>query len=149
MLDTRDIQAHYKRMRSDLLTTLDGLSEAQMTERTIHGWSAKDHLTHLALWEELRASEINRISAGFASGCAYTEEQVESLNQINHDLFRDCSVEQARWELERAHRLVLDALEAATPRGLEPEHYTDVGLISDHVEEHIAQLKAWREGRGY
>jgi hypothetical protein len=37
---------------TDLITLLDGLSEAQRTELTdANGWTVKDHVIHLAVWE--------------------------------------------------------------------------------------------------
>ncbi len=144
-----DLQEHYRRMRAELLMLLDGLSDDQMLERTLDGWSVKDHLTHVAFWDELRAADIRRISAGFESACHISEEQVEVLNEINHALFADCSLAQAWWEIEQAHEEVLAALATASPRGLEPEHYVGVGLQSDHEAEHIGWIRAWRERMGY
>ncbi|MCC6946008.1 MAG: maleylpyruvate isomerase N-terminal domain-containing protein [Thermomicrobiales bacterium] len=149
MLDSHELQQHYRTLRTTLRETLSGLTEDQMTERTIDGWSAKDHLTHLAFWDRLRAEEIVRISAGYQSGCGFSEEQVEQLNQIDHALFAACSLEQAWWEVERAHQSVLDAVASASPRGLEPERYSDAALQSDHEAEHIGWLSEWRDRMGY
>jgi hypothetical protein len=32
-----------------------------MLEPTIDGWSVKDHLAHMAFWDDLRAADIERI----------------------------------------------------------------------------------------
>jgi hypothetical protein len=69
--DRDDLLAHYRRSRAELLDAIAGLSEAQMTERTLDGWSVKDHLLHLALWDDVRAAEVVRISAGHESGLAH------------------------------------------------------------------------------
>ena len=44
--DREALLAHYRRMRADLLAAIDGLTEAQMTEQSLDGWSVKDHLAH-------------------------------------------------------------------------------------------------------
>ncbi len=149
-MDRRDeLQEHFRRMRAELLMLLDGLNDDQMIERTLDGWSVKDHLTHVAFWDELRAAEIDRISAGFSTCADVTDNQAETLNQINHALFADCTLDQAMWEIGRAHQRVLDAIAVASERGLEPEHYADVGLESDHEAEHIGWIRQWRERMGY
>ena len=59
MAEDRDgLLQHYRQMREELLAAIDGLSDALMTERSLDGWSVKDHLAHLALWDDLRAAEV-------------------------------------------------------------------------------------------
>ena len=149
MLERNDVIDHYTRLRMNLCVALEGLTDSQLTERTIDGWSVKDHLTHIAFWDELRASDIERISAGHGSACRITVEQCEVLNELNHDMFAHCSLEQAYWELERTHRLVLASIRDAPPRGLEPERYSECGLQSDHEAEHTRWIREWRERTGY
>ena len=65
MPEDRDaLLAHFHQMRAALLAAIEGLNDAQMVEPSLDGWSVKDHLAHLALWDDLRASEVERISAG-------------------------------------------------------------------------------------
>ena len=40
---------HYRKMREELLSAIDGLSEELMIEPSLDGWSVRDHLAHLAL----------------------------------------------------------------------------------------------------
>ena len=66
MPEDRDaLLQHYRQMRDDLLAAIDGLSDGLLTEPSLDGWSVKDHLAHLALWDDLRAAEVLRISAGW------------------------------------------------------------------------------------
>jgi len=53
--DKEALVAHYRRMREGLLAAIDGLSDEQMAERTLDGWSVKDHIAHLAFWDDIRA----------------------------------------------------------------------------------------------
>ena len=48
------------------------LTQAQRTTAGPDGWSVKDHLAHLALWDDIRAGEVERISAGHDSAWRMT-----------------------------------------------------------------------------
>ena len=73
--------AHYRAMRAALLAAIDGLGDATLTEPSLDGWSVKNHLLHLAAWDEIRASEVERISAGFESAWRMTPEQEPAFGQ--------------------------------------------------------------------
>src|SRR5437773_2053050 len=62
--DRDELLQHYGRMREELASAIEGLSDSLMTEPSIDGWSVKDHLAHVAFWNEIRAAEVTRISAG-------------------------------------------------------------------------------------
>lgn len=48
MAEDRDaLLQHYRQMREELLSAIDGLSDELMTEPSLDGWSVKDHLAHL------------------------------------------------------------------------------------------------------
>ena len=68
MAEDRDaLLQHYRQSREELLSAIRGLSDQLMTEPSLDGWSVKDHLAHVALWDDIRASEVDRISAGHDS----------------------------------------------------------------------------------
>ena len=149
MAEDRDgLLRHYHQMREELLAAIDGLSDARMTERSLDGWSVKDHLAHLALWDDLRAAEVLRISAGHAPVCHMTEAQVTVVNELAHALRRDLSLAQVRWELAASRQRVLDAIASATPRGLDASLYGDAGLRSTHEAEHTGWIRRWRREKG-
>ncbi|MGD9711439.1 MAG: maleylpyruvate isomerase N-terminal domain-containing protein [Thermomicrobiales bacterium] len=149
MPDRESLVHHYHMMREQLLAALDGLTTDQLTEQTLDGWSVNDHLSHLVFWDEMRAADIERISAGYESAWRMNERQVDVLNETAHSLRRDFSVDQVLWELERTRRLIETAIANATERGLEPEHYAEPGLISDHEAEHTHWILAWRKRMEY
>ena len=140
---------HYREGRHALLSAIHGLSDAQMTETTLDGWSVKDHLAHLALWDDLRASEVARISAGHVSAWRVTPEQGESYNAIGYDARRGLSLDHVRWELATSRERLLDAIAKATPHGLDPSRYDAAALRSDHEAEHTGWIRRWRTERGY
>lgn len=146
--DRDELLAHYRQTRQELLAAIEGLSDEQMAEPSIDGWSVKDHLLHLALWDDIRAAEVERISAGYESVWQMTDEQDESVNALGYEVRRGLSVDQARYELDASRERLLDAIAAATPLGLEPSRYAAAGLRSGHEEEHTGWLRRWRSERG-
>lgn len=149
MAEERDaLLQHYRQLREELLAAIDGLSAAQMTEPSLDGWSVKDHLAHLALWDDIRASEVERISAGHDSAWRMTPEQDAAYNALGHQLRQALSLDQSRWELATSRQRLRDALASATPRGLEASRYGEAGLRSAHEAEHAAWIRRWRRERG-
>ena len=149
MEEDRDaLLEHYGRTREGLLAAIDGLSDALMTETSLDGWSVKDHLAHLALWDDLRSAEVVRISEGHKSAWRMTDEQGDAYNTMGYDLRRSLPLAQVRWELATSRQRLLDAIASATARGLDASLYGDAALRSTHEAEHAGWIKRWRDGRG-
>ena len=149
MAEDRDtLLQDYRQARADLLAAIDGLSDELLIEPSLDGWSVKDHLAHLALWDDVRAREVERISAGHDSAWRMTEAQDLAYNALGYSLRLPLSVDQVTWELTTSRQKMLDAIASATPRGLDPSLYGDAGLHSGHEAEHMTWIKRWREGRG-
>src|SRR5215210_7085073 len=111
MAEDRDaLRRHYQQMRAELLAAIEGLSDELMTEPSIDGWSVKDHLAHVALWDEVRASEVARISAGHDSAWRMIGDQDGIYSALGHSLRLALSVEQVRWELTTSGQRLLDAI---------------------------------------
>jgi uncharacterized damage-inducible protein DinB len=146
--DKETLLKNYLDMRRDLLAAIDGLSDALMLEPSIDGWSVKDHLAHIALWDDLRAAEVERISAGNETAWRMTGEQDATYNQMAYEMRRNLSLDQVRWEFETSRHRLIDALSAATPRGLDPALYGEAGLVSRHEEEHSGWIRRWRGEKG-
>ena len=144
-----ELLRHYRESRERLLATIEGLSDDEMSEPSIDGWSVKDHLAHLALWDDIRAAEVDRISAGYESAWPMTDDQDEEYNATGYRLRRSMSAAQAKWELESSRRKLLDAITRCTPRALDTSLYGAAGLRSGHEDEHAGWLERWRgERRG-
>jgi uncharacterized damage-inducible protein DinB len=139
---------HYGRTREALLAAIDGLSDELMLERSIDGWSVRDHLAHLATWDEIRAQEVERISAGHASAWRMDGEQDAAYNALTYDLRRDLSLAQVRWELLSSRKRLLDAIAGATERGFDGSLYGEAGLRSGHEAQHTGWISRWRQARG-
>ena len=148
MVENREeLLEHYQQTRQELLASLAGLSDELLTERSLDGWSVKDHLAHISLWDDVRASEVIRISAGYESAWR-TGEQDEAYNSMSYALRRDLSLDQVRWEFATSRQRLLDAIASATERGLDASRYGDAGLRSGHEEQHTEWIKRWRREKG-
>lgn len=147
--DRDDLLRRYRESRVRLLAAIDGLTDEQMSDTSIDGWSVNDHLAHLALWDDMRAGEVERITAGHESAWKMTDEQDEAHNAVGYELRRGMSPAQARWELETSRRKLLDAITAATPRALDASRYGAAGLRSDHEDQHAGWIERWRQERGF
>ena len=150
MAEDRDtLLEYYRESRAVLVAATDGLDRARMTERTLDGWSVKEHLAHVVLWDELRSSEVERISAGHESAWRMTEAHVDAYNEIGHELRKGLSLAQVMWELEHSRARLLRAIGEASARGLDGSLYGEAGLKSDHEMEHAGWIRAWRKRMGY
>ena len=148
MAEDRDaLLRHYGDMRAALLAAIDGLSAEQLAEPSLDGWSVNDHLAHLAFWDEIRAAEVARISAGYAS--AWPPEAHAIYGSIGRELRKHFTGEQARWELDRTHRALLDAIGSVTGVGLDASRYGEAGLLSRHEAQHTAWIMRWRTERRF
>ncbi len=148
MAEDRDaLLQHYRQMREELLSAVHGLSDELMIEPSLDGWSVKDHLAHLALWDDIRASEVVRISAGHDSAWRMTGEQDAPYNALGYSLRLALSLDQVRWELATTRQRLLDAISSATPRGLDASLYGEAGLRSVHEAAHTGWIRRWRRER--
>lgn len=148
MEDKEALIEHYHRTRADLLAAIEGIPDDLMVERSLDGWSVKDHLAHIALWDDVRTSDVTRISAGFDTAWRMSGEQDEAYNTLGHDLRAELSLAQVRWEFAASRQRLLEAISAATPRGLDPSLYGEAGLVSQHEVEHTGWINRWRGEKG-
>ncbi len=146
--DREGLLQHYRQTRAELLSAIEGLSDALLTEPSLGGWSVKDHLAHIAVWDDIRASDVVRISAGHESAWRMTNEQDAAYNALSHDLRLSLSLDQVRWELETSRQRLLSAISSGTARGLDGSLYGEAGLRSPHEAEHTRWIKRWREEKG-
>ena len=145
--DRADLIRHYREMRSALLAAIDGPSDEVLSQPTLDGWSVKDHLAHVALWDEIRVAEVLRISAGFDSAWKTNGEGDDVYNELGHRLRSGLSLDQVRWELADTHARLLSAIQQASERGLDGSLYGEAGLRSNHEAVHTGWLRRWRAER--
>jgi uncharacterized damage-inducible protein DinB len=143
-----ELRDHYRAVRQVLMAAIEGLSEAEMLEPSLDGWSVKDHLAHLSAWDEVRVMEIDRISAGRRSVWPImTREQVDAFNDLTVEVRRPLSVEEVIREMTASREGVIAAIERASERALDSSRYGEAGLRSIHDLDHAETIRQWREQR--
>jgi hypothetical protein len=145
--DKHELLQHYGTSRADFMAAIAGLGDQQLTDTSIDGWSIKDHMCHIAFWDELRALDVLRISAGHESAWRLKTEPEDELNKIAYAMRRDLSLEQVKWEFISTRRRLLDAISSSTPRGLDPSYYGEPSLRSTHEADHMDWIKRWRHDK--
>jgi|GEM_PF-140828 len=94
-----ELLSRIDRSRRELENAIRPLSDAQLTRRGPFGWSAKDHLAHLATWE-LGIVELLQKRPRFAAmGVEEAVSQGKTEDEINELIFR-----------RRAHRTASEVM---------------------------------------
>jgi hypothetical protein len=135
-----------ERSRELLLQAVDGLSDEQMGRRGIDGWSVKDHLIHLTVWDEMRFFEISRIARGGQAGFPDIED-VDWFNDPTVDMRRHLPLTQILGDLAYARDMVLQAVAICPEERLDDSLYDGIGLSGGaaHDRDHAEIIKAWRK----
>src|SRR5690606_20512970 len=105
MTEDRDaLIEHYRSSREEVLAAIEGLTEEQLLERSHNGWCVKDHMAHLAFWDEVRVSEVTPLSAGFDSAWRLPLEDDEALTALVTAARWDLPLAQVEWEFAESRR---------------------------------------------
>jgi|SRR5581483_11523754 uncharacterized protein (TIGR03083 family) len=150
-----------ERIRSSR-AALDGvvgqLSEAQLTTPGPDGgWAVKDHLAHLAAWEQKMLAMV-RGRPGYEGlqldAATYASSDLDQLNAILHERFKALSAADALAESRRSYAQVLAVVEQLSPAELgaryapadDPEDARRMidGIVDNtygHYDEHRAAIE--------
>ena len=139
---------HFRAMRAELLAAIDGLSDAQLSEKTLDGWSVKDHLVHIALYDELRVAEVRRISAGWQTAW-HMPGKDHIYSDLGYDLRANFSPAQVLWEIANTHEQLLAAIAEGSDLILHPERFSEAAMPSTHEAQHTGWIRRWRSERDY
>jgi uncharacterized protein (TIGR03083 family) len=115
-----EFQAHLRNAWILLQATLEALTEERMTERTdAAGWTVKDHLAHLAVWETGIIALLRREPRYAAMGVdleTVQHDDEDEFNEILRARYESATLAEVRDRLRRTH----DGL-AAVVDSLDPE----------------------------
>jgi hypothetical protein len=144
--ERRAVLDSFAASEAGLVAAIDGLTEAQVSERSLDGWSVKDHLAHLAQWHELRWLDLTRLAAGYESAVNSTPEQDEAFNAMTVAWRAGLSWQQTLWEWQTSRTRVLDTLRTLSPKALQRVLRDDWPLRTGHEDEHAGYIRTWRAG---
>ncbi len=138
--------------RQELLTSFQGLAEEQMETPALDGWSVKDMLAHVAMWDEMELPDMRRAARGRARVLDALDDAyqlVDRWNDIQFALRKTLPLEQVLAELDEARHEIMRFLASVAE-----EHLTSgfvpaaCAIQADHDREHAGHIRAWREKQG-
>ena len=153
-----------RRSRSALEETIAGLSEEQLARPGPEGWSIKDHLAHMAIWELGIVALLRRQPRFEAMGGAVAVAQGKSEDEVNDRIYRQhdgLSVPAVLEEFRTAHNQMLQILDELAEEDLfrpyadyvtggqvdrqDPVFWWIVGNTYEHFDEHHNYIQALLE----
>jgi hypothetical protein len=136
--------------RDRVSEAIAGLSEQQMSQPAIDGWSVKDHLTHITLWHELRFFELSRIARGGRAGFPVTDEAgVEHINEQFAANRRPLPLAQVLADLDFAREMIRQAISSCPEDRLGLRFYEELGPHgAGHEISHAEVISEWRKREG-
>lgn len=146
------------REREALDQVLAGLTDAQMTAPGKDGWSIKDHLMHLAAWEQGIVALLNKRSRYAAMGLSRDEwrnKNGDEMNALIHERNKARSLANVRAAFHDSHQQMLEVLNRLTEEDLHkpyshyaPEEPSDdkrpvFAWIAGNTFGHYAEHREW------
>ena len=137
--------------RRELLAAIDGLSDEIVSTPALDGWSAKDHLSHIAHMDEIRFFEIQRVASRLQPAWPPDNQGYgDSLNALGVEGRRHLPLREIVRGLELTRSLVLEAIQNAPEEALDQSRYGEYGLDGGaaHEREHAKAIREWRKRVG-
>jgi hypothetical protein len=153
MTATRDTAAtalaRFDHAWATLDKTVQGLSERELTEiRDPAGWSAKDHLMHVATWEQALLAKLDGRARHQALGLDASTDgsgDWDALNAIIFSATRDRSLRAVLATMRGTYattRAPIAALADGTAASAAAEGFlSDVPGYADHYEQHNGWIR--------
>jgi hypothetical protein len=157
-----ELLAEIERTWMPLTTAIDRLTEAQLTiPQDAQGWTAKDHLIHLAAWERSITSFLKGQPRHEGLGVAeavYLNGTFEDINEVIQQQHKHLSLADAITQLRSTHQQLLALLQPLTDDDLNQPygHYLPdepgrgdgppaIDLIYGNTADHFAEHLSWIE----
>ena len=143
----------------DLMTYLESLSEVDfITNTDAAGWTVKDHVIHLSLWETFLVELLNKRSPREAMGideATWEEGDFDAMNAVMQQNYRDMPLDAVFQRLRDVHQELVSQIEALTDDDLAlavSRYSSDFGSdvpVSSWVEgsssKHYPEHRPWIE----
>lgn len=136
--------------RRELMTSVQGLSEEQMQISLPDGWSVKDILAHVAMWEEIALLDVHRAARGDQTALgAWDHSFAEQWNNIHFVLRKSFPLGQVLTELTEARQGMMEILNSVEEKRLAGGFIPNTCAIhAKHDREHAEQIRNWRQQKG-
>lgn len=150
-----DLLERINRSYAALEAVINPLDDGQLSRRGPQGWSIKDHLAHLAVWELGIAWLLQgrpRYAAMDVEGAIDQYTTMDDINELIYHRNLNLTADEAREKLRKTHQEMLEALEGLSDQDLfqpylaflpqgdegpqEPVLYWINGNTFEHFDEH-------------
>jgi hypothetical protein len=142
--------------RAALDRLVGSLSDAQLAARGPNGgWAVKDHLTHIATWEQMSAAHLRGGSDHEVVGmdeATYEKQELDSLNAAIYEMHSNREPNDVRTMSRDAHAAVLERLADVDETTLQqaysrtdPEQRTVMQELTSNTYDHYIQHLRWME----
>ena len=130
-------------------TTVKALEPSQLTgPRDPAGWAAKDHLMHMAVWEQALLAKLDGRQRHQALGLDASTEGSEDWDALNAKIFaatRDRGVEDVLHALRSAHATTREHLatlaKGSTTAPSAEAFLADVPSYAEHYDQHHGWIR--------
>jgi len=123
MTDKSQLLAEIQQTWDALNAGLQRLSEVQMTSRyDAQGWTVKDHLVHLARWEQSVVFMLQgkpRHAGLGVEEALYLTEDFDKINAVIYQQAQDVRLPEAFAQLRDVHKQMLEMLQPMTDADLQ------------------------------
>lgn len=155
---TRELVLSIDSAWKDLLSFLSDVTPVQASARDSAGWSVKDHVSHMAVWEDSVAVLFrggHRHEALGIEESAYAGADFDEINEFIRGRFETLPHHQAIQQLERVHTDFMSHLRALTdpdlkspvreffPRAPRADDRPLTSLIWDNTAGHFTEHLEW------
>jgi hypothetical protein len=148
-----ELLEHARRQYAALEQTIAELSEQQMTDSLAGGWSIKDHLAHIAAWQQILLEfhiggkpfheAVPDITANYAT------DHIDTINDAFYRRDRELPLAEVLANFRRMHQRTLATIEGMseaellrmyTPAGRDPSSAGQlINWIAGDTDEHYAE----------
>jgi uncharacterized protein (TIGR03083 family) len=151
--DKAELIERIQREWSALEQIIAQVDKEQMNRPDAGGWSVKDNLAHLTVWEDfMRLYHLqNRPPHEVLQLDKQMFEQLDEdgLNRVLHQRYQNRSIDDVLTDLRRSHAQVLTDLEQLSYNDLMKPHYPDdpearplIGWVTGNTYEHYQEHRA-------
>ena len=133
--------------RQELLASFQGLSQDQLQAPLPEGWSVKDILAHVAMWNEVELADMRRASRGDKPALAsFDSPLVDKWNEVQFAVRKAFPLGQVTRELTERRNALTEFL-GSLQDGQLISGYIPVACMHSarHDQRHAAQIRASRQ----
>jgi hypothetical protein len=151
-LNKQEALAAMAREREALEKVIAPLSDAQLTAPGKEGWSIKDHLMHIAVWEQGIVALLNQQSRYGAMGLSRDEWRMEypdfdqRTNALIHERTKSRSLAEVRAAFRDSHRQMLEVLGRLTDDDLSKPYWH---YAAEEPHDDTRPVYEWIAGNTY